>query len=201
MSEATNYAVFLFPSAIEALGEAVKPYLRDGPGGPHIVCAEIDSSGPLFGMTLSGKGPAGRVLELDIMLPVAMIKLVMSISFRRVLRPCAVAQHLEWPVARLVIHLRVTCDPEAEIKVRQPVFASDADLAEDRVSAEATCVLVGIEKRIDGRKTRFAEVGDGETDEAPVRTKLDEARRTPGGVQEAREIFWPRIVHAARGVA
>ena len=78
MAEIRNYAVFLFPQALEALGEPVKPYLREGPGGPHVVCAEIDASGPLFGMTLAGKGARGETLELEIMLPVSMVKLVMS---------------------------------------------------------------------------------------------------------------------------
>lgn len=78
MTESMNYAVFLFPQALEALGEPIKPYLRDGPGGPHIVCAEIDASGALFGMTLAGKGPKSEALELEIMLPSAMVKLVMS---------------------------------------------------------------------------------------------------------------------------
>ncbi|MBO9662516.1 hypothetical protein [Dokdonella sp.] len=78
MPDAPNYAVFLFPQALEALGEPIKPYLRDAPGGPHIVCVEIDASGPLFGMTLVGKGPAGERLELELMLPVSMVKLVMS---------------------------------------------------------------------------------------------------------------------------
>ena len=61
-----NYAVFLFPQALEALGEAIKPYLRDGNGGVHIVCAEVDASGPLFGMTLVGTGPEKERLELEI---------------------------------------------------------------------------------------------------------------------------------------
>ena len=78
MTEPMNYAVFLFPQAIEVLGEAIKPYLREGNGGPHIVCAEIDASGPLFEMTLVGAGPDKERLELEIMLPVSMVKLVMS---------------------------------------------------------------------------------------------------------------------------
>ncbi|MBN8741509.1 MAG: hypothetical protein BGP24_19580 [Lysobacterales bacterium 69-70] len=75
----TQYAVFLFPQAIEALGEPIKPYLLDGAGGPHIVCAEVDTSGPLFGMTLAGKDQRGLPSELEIMLPHAMIRLVMSV--------------------------------------------------------------------------------------------------------------------------
>lgn len=79
MSDAPTYAVFLFPQAIEALGEPIKPYLTEGPGGLHILCAEIDSAGALFGMTLVGKDANGKDVELEIMLPQAMVKLVMSL--------------------------------------------------------------------------------------------------------------------------
>jgi hypothetical protein len=78
MTDPTNYAVFLFPQALEALGDPIKPYLRDAPGGPHLVCAEIDANGPLFGMTLAGKGPRGELLALEIMVPTSMVRLVMS---------------------------------------------------------------------------------------------------------------------------
>mgnify|MGYP001544651370 CR=1 FL=1 len=78
VSEHLNYAVFLFPQAIEALGEPIKPYLRATPAGAHIVCSEIDASGALFEMTLVGKGPQGEPLELEIMVPTSMVKLVMS---------------------------------------------------------------------------------------------------------------------------
>ena len=79
MTETPYYAVFLFPQALEALGDPIRPYVTDGPGGPHIVRAEVDSSGALFGMTLAGKDANGKPLELEIMLPHAMVKLVMSV--------------------------------------------------------------------------------------------------------------------------
>jgi len=78
MRTAPNYAVFLFPQAVESLGPAIKPYLREAPVGQHIVCAEIDASGALFEMTLIGQGPNGQPLELEIMVPSSMVKLVMS---------------------------------------------------------------------------------------------------------------------------
>jgi hypothetical protein len=78
MADAINYAVFLFPQAVEALGAPIKPYLRDAAANPHIVCTEIDASGALFELTLAGKGPNGEDLRLEIMLPVSMVKLVMS---------------------------------------------------------------------------------------------------------------------------
>ena len=78
MGDPKSYAVFLYPQAIEVLAEPIKPYLRDAAGGPHIVCAEIDASGPLFEMTLVGKGPDAQPLQLEIMVPVSMVRLVMS---------------------------------------------------------------------------------------------------------------------------
>lgn len=78
MADAPNYAVFLFPQALEALGDPIKPYIREAPLGPHIVCAEIDASGSFFGMTLIGQGDKGQPLELEIMVPSSMVKLVMS---------------------------------------------------------------------------------------------------------------------------
>ncbi|HEY0179153.1 MAG TPA: hypothetical protein VGC30_05915 [Dokdonella sp.] len=73
-----NYAVFLFPQALEALGEPIKPYVQGSDAAAHIVCTEIDATGALFGMTLSGKGARGEPLELEIMLPTSMVRLVMS---------------------------------------------------------------------------------------------------------------------------
>jgi hypothetical protein len=78
MVDSPNYAVFLYPQALEALGEPVKPYVRDAPLGPHIVCAEIDASGPFFEMKLAGQGQTGQALELVLMIPSSMVKLVMS---------------------------------------------------------------------------------------------------------------------------
>ena len=78
MPSALNYAVFLFPQAIEALGEPIKPYLRESAAGTHIVCTEIDASGAFFEMTLLGQGAQGQPLQLEIMVPSSMVKLVMS---------------------------------------------------------------------------------------------------------------------------
>jgi hypothetical protein len=78
MPDSPNYAVFLFPQALEALGDPIKPYVRQAPMGPHIVCSEIDASGSFFEMTLSGEGAQGQPLTLEIMVPASMVKLVMS---------------------------------------------------------------------------------------------------------------------------
>ena len=52
MNDSSGYAVFFFPQALEALGEAIKPYLQDGPAGAHVLCHEIDTGGALIEMTL-----------------------------------------------------------------------------------------------------------------------------------------------------
>lgn len=79
MPDRSTYAVFLHPQAIEALGPAIQPYLTDSPVGPHLSCAEIDSGGSLFEMTLIGRDAEGKTVEVELMVPVAMVKLVVSI--------------------------------------------------------------------------------------------------------------------------
>ena len=79
MSESQVYAVFLFPQAVEVLGEAIKPYLADGPQGPHIVSAEIDTGGVFCELTLQGKNSDGKNFELELMLPSSMIRLIVSL--------------------------------------------------------------------------------------------------------------------------
>jgi hypothetical protein len=79
MTDHAAYAVFLHPQAIEALGAAIQPYLLDSPAGAHLQCAEIDSGGALFEMTLIGRNAEGRAVEVELMIPVAMIKLVISV--------------------------------------------------------------------------------------------------------------------------
>ena len=79
MGESQVYAVFLYPQALEVLGEAVKPYITDGPQGPHIVCAEIDTGGAFCELTLHGKNSEGKNIELELMLPGSMIRLIVSL--------------------------------------------------------------------------------------------------------------------------
>lgn len=79
MGETQVYAVFLFPQALEALGDAIKPYLTDGPHGPHIISAEIDTGGAFCELTLLGKNAEGKNIELELMLPAQMIRLIVSL--------------------------------------------------------------------------------------------------------------------------
>jgi hypothetical protein len=78
MNESNGYAVFFFPQALEALGEAIKPYLQDSPAGPHVLCNEIDTGGALIEMTLRGSTPDGKQLALELMVPSGMVRMIVS---------------------------------------------------------------------------------------------------------------------------
>jgi hypothetical protein len=78
MNDANGYAVFFFPQALEALGEAIKPYLQDGPAGDHVVCNEIDTSGALIEMTMRGTTHAGKPVALELMVPTSMVRMIVS---------------------------------------------------------------------------------------------------------------------------
>jgi len=78
MSDFNGYAVFFFPNALEALGDAIKPYLQDSPGGPHILCRDIDVGGALTQLTLEGRTTDGRNLDLELMFPTSMVRMIVS---------------------------------------------------------------------------------------------------------------------------
>jgi hypothetical protein len=78
MNESNGYAVFFFPQALEALGDAIKPYLQDGPMGPHVICNEIDTGGALLEMTIQGVTTEGKAVMLELMVPGSMVRMVVS---------------------------------------------------------------------------------------------------------------------------
>ena len=78
MNESNGYAVFFFPQALEALGEAIKPYLQEGAAGAHVLCNEIDTGGALVEMTLRGRDSEGKELALELMVPTGMVRMVVS---------------------------------------------------------------------------------------------------------------------------
>jgi hypothetical protein len=73
-----GYAVFFFPQALEALGNAIAPYLQDSPAGPHVLCREIDTGGSLIELTMDGKTSDGQPIDLELMLPTNMIRMIVS---------------------------------------------------------------------------------------------------------------------------
>jgi len=76
--DVSGYAVFFFPQALEALGEAIKPYLLEGPAGLHVLCREIDTAGALIEMTLDGQSPEGKRVDLELMVPTNMVRMIVS---------------------------------------------------------------------------------------------------------------------------
>ncbi len=77
MDDKNGYAVYFFPPALEALGEAIKPYLVEGANGAHVLCREIDTGGSLIEMTLDGRG-AGEAEQIELMVPTSMVRMIVS---------------------------------------------------------------------------------------------------------------------------
>lgn len=77
MGDINGYAVYFFPPALEALGEAIKPYLVDGPNGAHVLCREIDTGGSLIEMTLD-VGGSGEPVRVELMVPTSMVRMIVS---------------------------------------------------------------------------------------------------------------------------
>ena len=74
-----GYAVFFFPQALEALGDAIKPYLQDSPAvGPHVPCDEVDTGGALIELTMKGRMPTGEDVTLELMVPSSMVRMIVS---------------------------------------------------------------------------------------------------------------------------
>jgi hypothetical protein len=78
MNDNTGYAVFFFPPALEALGEAIKPYLAEGPAGAHVLCKEIDTAGALLEMTLEAHSADGKTSLVELMVPGSMVRMIVS---------------------------------------------------------------------------------------------------------------------------
>jgi hypothetical protein len=78
MNEVKGYAVFLRPEAIEALGEAIKPYLRDSPRGAHIQCEEIDTAGAFVEMLIKRANREGQWTAIELMIPAGAIRMIVS---------------------------------------------------------------------------------------------------------------------------
>lgn len=78
MNDAHGYFVFLHPQAVEALGAPIKPYLLGEGESQHILCREIDTAGALIEMTLAGQAPDGRTVQIELMVPGAMVRMIVS---------------------------------------------------------------------------------------------------------------------------
>ena len=94
MKDTDGYAVYLFPPALEALGDPVKPYLTEGPNGAHVLCTEIDTAGSLIQMSLDGTTAEGQALQVQLMVPASMVRMIVSARGEEAFgfRPRAVAK-------------------------------------------------------------------------------------------------------------
>ncbi|HEY5805735.1 MAG TPA: hypothetical protein VIT90_18820 [Lysobacter sp.] len=78
LDETQGYAVFFYPQALEALGEAIRPYMLDGPSGPHVLCKSIDTGGALIEMTIEGRSAEGNAMAVELMVPSNMVRMIVS---------------------------------------------------------------------------------------------------------------------------
>lgn len=77
---APYYAVFFFAPALEALGQAIQPYLSEGPAGPYLLCHEIDTGGQFVELSIRGQDPKGKQAEVKLLIPSQMIRLIASVE-------------------------------------------------------------------------------------------------------------------------
>jgi hypothetical protein len=78
MTELHTYSVYLHPQALDVLGEAVAPFLSDSPVGKYLSCREIDTGGSFCELELAGTNAEGKPLDVQLMIPTNMIRLVIS---------------------------------------------------------------------------------------------------------------------------
>jgi hypothetical protein len=73
-----TYAVLLFKEAIEALGEAIKPFLRSGQFGDFIPCQSVETHGPLCTLVIDTRSEGATDLTVELQIPYPMIKLIVG---------------------------------------------------------------------------------------------------------------------------
>lgn len=78
MSDEHGYVVFFYPQALETLGDPIKPYLQGAAGNEYVLCREIDTAGAFIEMTLSGQTQDGRTVQIEVLVPNAMVRMIVS---------------------------------------------------------------------------------------------------------------------------
>ena len=76
---ATDYRTRGMPSTPKRCS-SIATSLPNSPEGKHLRCKEIDSAGGFFECELAGSGPDGKPLDVDMLVPSSMIRLVVSVS-------------------------------------------------------------------------------------------------------------------------
>jgi hypothetical protein len=78
MGDRNGYAVFFYENSLATLGEAIKPYLCEGPHGTHVSCREVDTAGSFVEMMLDGREDSGRTIDLELIVPTSMVRMIVS---------------------------------------------------------------------------------------------------------------------------
>ncbi|MBK8725895.1 MAG: hypothetical protein IPL96_07510 [Holophagaceae bacterium] len=78
MPHKQTYAVLLFKEALEALGEAIKPFLRSGQFGDFIPCQSVDTNGPLCTLVVDTRSEGSTDMTVELQIPYPMIKLIVG---------------------------------------------------------------------------------------------------------------------------
>jgi hypothetical protein len=78
MNDVHGYFVFFHPQALEALGAPIRPYLLGEGENQHVLCREVDTGGALIEMTLSGQTQDGKMVEIELMVPGSMVRMIVS---------------------------------------------------------------------------------------------------------------------------
>lgn len=78
MDDRSGYAVYFFPQALDALGDAIKPFLVQGPAGEYLACRELDTAGAFVDITVDGQDAQGKTVEFELMVPTNMVRMIVS---------------------------------------------------------------------------------------------------------------------------
>jgi hypothetical protein len=78
MNDMHGYFVFFHPQALDALGDPIRPYLLGEGDNRHVLCRELDTAGALIEMTLSGQTQDGKTVQIELMVPGSMVRMIVS---------------------------------------------------------------------------------------------------------------------------
>lgn len=78
MPDHESYLVYFHPQSLDVLGNAIKPYLSEGPTGVHVLCIGIDTGGAFCEIRLPVAN--AKVGGTELMVPTSMIRMIVSNS-------------------------------------------------------------------------------------------------------------------------
>lgn len=79
MTDAYRYAVYLVDQVAEVLGPVVQPFIKSDASGDHFLATEVDTGGAFCELTLVGQDAEGKTMTIELMIPMGMIRMVISI--------------------------------------------------------------------------------------------------------------------------